>query len=487
MPRPASERVWSIRTVPRGEEGIAMVTVIMMATVLFATVVLFGVRSVSNLDQSTEARARERSLHVSESGVDDLLARLVTNQSYNTNTGGALNDLSATCMSTYPSFASNSVERSCVKGIADSVDASRLVEAAGGQWVSLKPSTNVLVVYAVGYVPTRANPTAVRVVRARYEFAPLAPQTALLTDGDLDFGGNAAIQGLVGSAHANGNVTIGGSSFAASGFVASSGGTSFPTSGITDTANSGPGKPPREVPAIVPRQNYVMSEYDLCVVGGAKQARAGPSHPTSPNLGADATAKSGDEVPCAGTLVQTVGGLTPEFNGWDYQANAWRYNSGTAFDGVYYVYQDSVKITGSPGTSAQNWRATIFTDCGATEATEAASHSTHGDCDIEVNGSPNVQAHTKGYPLLFVAGRDLDLRGNPSSASSFSGAMAAHEQFSLGGNATYTGVIISNSDFDTSGSPVPSNSVQGNPTITFDGNLELPFGKTVRINHWQEL
>ena len=488
------------------EAGIAMITVITLSTLLLLTVSIFATRAVSDLDQSTEDRARERALHVGESGVDDVLARLVQDKTFNT--------ADSTCSGSIPQ------ERTCVKAIADNAPAARVVAAAGGEWVSIKPASGS-VVYAVGYVPTRAKPLRVRVVRVQYDFAPLAPQAAVLVDGDLNLAGNASLSGLVGSAHSNGDIALGNTT-SASGFVAASGTvtpapTPSNTSQITDChlptgtppgtscANSGSGQPPRTIPQVIPLESYPKSEYDLCATGAFGEIRGGPNHSTTPNMGADAVAKSGDELPCAGPVIQTLTNLNPIFNGFRLQSGTWQYTTTATFNGVYYAKLSGIDIGGSPGSTASPWQVTLITDCtpmgttlAAAKTAELAAHTTHtATCDISATGGARMRSHIKAYPLLMASGRDLDLRGNPSNPGGFEGVMAAHEQFAIAGNSSYTGVLLANSEVHTNASPVGSqcpgtgfsfcNNIQGNPNITYDGNLEVPFGDTIRITHWQEL
>jgi hypothetical protein len=378
------------------------------------------------------------------------------------------------------SFANRAAEESWVVQAASD---NALMTVTGGQYAIVKPAnfdgsvSNVI--YSVGYVPTRADPRRVRVIRSEYDFAPFVPGVALLTGGDLTISGNPTLSGSTGSAHANGDVSISGNP-STSGYVAASG--TYTVSGsptIGDLANTGAGKPAVEVPDITPRDYYDLSEYDLCADGNV---RAGPAYggPEAPNPSL---------IPCAGTILADAN--SHEYRGWkksgdDGSAGAkWNYGGNSTYDGVYYVYLGSVYISGNPGSSGNPWEATIITEA---SATGAEPHCPHTGGDINVSGNPTLRYHDSAQPLQFMAGRDLDVSGNPGTGDiTFEGILAAHEQFDINGNPRVTGAFIAEDVCDTAGSPVDVSRVTGNPEITYNGDLEFPGGDSIRSTLWLEL
>jgi hypothetical protein len=117
-------------------------------------------------------------------------------------------------------------------------------------------------------------------------------------------------------------------------------------------------------------------------------------------------------------------------------------------------------------------------------------HCPHIGGDISVVGNPTMLYHDNMIPLLLVAGRDLEVHGNPGAGqTNYDGILAAHEQFEVGGNPRINGAIIANDYCDTVGSPVDEPRVElgGNAHITYDGGIEVPLGRTIRTTHWYEL
>ncbi|HEV2906539.1 MAG TPA: hypothetical protein VGZ50_04410 [Actinomycetota bacterium] len=447
-----------------------MVSTVLMSAILFAVAAIVMTRNVSDYNQVRSDRRFEQAIQVADSGVDHMLYKVGATPSYST--GEELP----------PEYMGPNVDRDAEKvWVLDQIDGTNpLVTTPEGQWATIRPS-NADVIYSVGYVPTQANPFKVRIIRAAYDYAPFVPSVAILTDGNLQIGGSATITGAGGSVHANGDVLYGGSP-SVSGYVSAAGdctGCGSPT--IGDPANSGGGKPKREVPLINPRENYVMSEYDLCPNG---EVRTGPSYSVS-----DGKAPNTSGVPCGGTLLGT--GEGQGYRGWKTQYPPppppilWTYNDQTPYNGVYYIYQGSAHVTGSPGNPTTPWQVTIFTE--AISSGDEPGHCPHLGGDIDMAGGGTVRPNSKAQPLHLVAGRDLQMSGTPGNK--WEGVYAAHEQFQLTGNVEMNGVILANDYCDTPGSPVSQNiiNVGGSAKINYDGGLEVPLGRRIRTTHWNEL
>jgi hypothetical protein len=448
------------------ERGIALVSVVLMMAILFVFAATIFARSLSDYNQVRSDRLFQQTLQVADSGVDHTLFMLT--KDLNHNTGEILP----------ASFANKAAEEAWVLGEAADNPSVIVPE---GEWAVVKPQTEK-VIYSVGYVRDRTDPIKIRIVRAEYDFAPFQPGVAILTDGDLVISGNPSLEGSQGSAHANGDVVVNGNP-STTGYVSASG--DYEVTGdpsIGDTENSGGGRPPREVPMMDPREAYVYSEYDLCPDGLVRTGPAYTSGPEPPNPGL---------TPCTGTVLADADGT--DYRNWKMTGNdasqgaKWDYSGNQTYDGVYYLYHGSAKVSGNPGDPGAPWNVTILAEAQYTGA--EPNHCPHTGGDIELSGNPKTRAHTKAYPLLFIAGRDLQISGNPGAGEmNYEGFMGAHEQFKVSGNPSVFGSIVANDNCDTPGSPVNVSEVEvsGNPNITYNG-AEIPLGRIIRITHWLEI
>jgi hypothetical protein len=446
------------------EQGIAMITVVVIGTIVFLLGVVMAMRSIRSLNQVVAQRSWERALHVAETGIHRTLYELVNDPAYNTG-------------EVVPaSFASPQAEEDWVRAAAAD---NPLVTTAHGQYRIVKPS-NDTVAYGVGWVPDTGDPSATRVIRTEYDYSPFRMRNvAILTDGDLYISGNPTVSGTGGSVHSNQDVTISGNPNIEGTATAVDGYTVTGNPTIGDPANSGGGRPPLFVPTVNPRDNYDMSEYDLCPDGNV---RTGPSYggPEPPNL---------TDTPCMGTVLADADSIT--YRGWKKTGDdpskgaKWDYGGNDAYDGVYYIYLGSATIGGNAGDAADPWRLTLLVESSSVGLEPL--HCPHIGGDIEVSGNVAMQYHDKGTPLLFVAGRDLKISGNPDQFHE--GFMAAHEQFNISGNPVLNTALIANDKCDSIGSAVaqPDHEISGNPLITYNGQFEAPLGRNIRITLWLEL
>jgi hypothetical protein len=145
---------------------------------------------------------------------------------------------------------------------------------------------------------------------------------------------------------------------------------------------------------------------------------------------------------------------------------------------VYFVDGANADIGKSPGSASNPWQATVITN----------GVSVPGGCetlygDISVSGSPVMTGFITGLSL--VAGRDLDITGNPNQ--SFNGVLAAHEQAFISGNPTLVGSLLAESACDTPGSPVSITTVSGSMSIVYNDNVDVQLGSLIRTSLWLEL
>ena len=456
-----------------------MISVIGLAGVMAVVLSTLAYMSISDLREASHQRLYEQSLHVVDSGIDDTLFKVRFNPTYSTG-------------ETMPaSFASDAAEKAWALGIAETVPGTRLVKVREGEWVAIKPlqsgGTTGKIIYSVGYTPSRAAYLAgdqrakARVVRAEYDFAPFIPAAGILTGGSLNISGNPVLSGTGGSVHSNSNLTVSGNPIAA-GYLATS--STYSVSGsptVGDVPSTGGGKPTVEVALIKPRDMYHFSEYDLCPDG---RVRGGPANST-----VSVRPPAGTTTPCqGGELDDTSDGS--QYRGWkktgtdSSQGAKWDYAGDTAYDGVYYFYQGSAKVGSNPGIPSNPWDVTIIAE--STQGTTPGCPANGGD--IEISGNPVVKYNDKATPMALVAGRDLKLNGNAVAGTvNFQGIMAAYEQWDVSGNPVIHGAFVSTSLCDTPSSLIHANSISGNPSITYNSNLEMPIGNTVRTTLWLEL
>lgn len=447
----------------RNEEGVAIIWTILLGAVIFMMTGIMFARGSSDLNQSKWDRNWQRSLHVAEAGIDHVLYSLSSDDTWTTG-------------ETLPSFASNDAEKTWVLGTA--AISTELIEVSEGEWVIIKPNSGSRI-YAVGYVPSRAVAQNTRVIRVVYDFAPYAPGHAFVTDGDLTINGNGSFEGNLGSVHTNGDVdVIGSPSF--TGSLTSSGTYSPGGATIGDLANSGGGMPEVDIPEVDPATLFYLAEYVLCADG---RVRTGPAYAAGPEA-----VPGPSDPPCSGTLLADAS--TSEYRGWRKtgssvsQGAQWAYGGNDRYDGVYYIDAGSASISGGPGDGTDPWNVTIL----AAAQSAFSSCSTIVGGDVTITGNPAMRSHEKGQPFIIVARRDVILSGNPSANINFDGVVAAHEQVKISGNPALFGAIIVNDACHTPGSPVgPGSQISGNPTITYNGDLEVPLGESIRITHWNEL
>jgi hypothetical protein len=447
----------------RDEHGATLIVVMIVGTIGALLAVVIGTRSVADLRQVGDDRQWEQALHVADSAVDDTLSHLWDDGTYSTG-------------ETLPPEASGewAAEK---EWVIDQAEDNPLVTTREGQWAVVVPADAAGMFYAVGYVPDRDSALRPRVLRVQWDRAPFAPEAAVSSDGDVEISGNPTISGTAGSVHSNADIDISGDP-SVSGYLSAVG--DYTTTGsptVGDPVNTGGGRPTMGLPEIEARAMYHTAQYELCPDG---TVRAGPAY-----VGAETPNATG--IPCAGGTVLKDTSDGNAYRGWRHAGNdssqgaTWAYAGSLAYDGVYYVYRGRAQISGSPGSVANPWKATIL-----------AEAEVIGDCsrkggDIELSGTPSIEAAPSATPVTMIADRDLQINGNLSH--SLSGLFGVAEQMSIGGTPVITGAFVVNDKCDTPGSPVGDGhaEISGNANITYDGNLELPISASIRTTLWLEL
>lgn len=324
---------------------------------------------------------------------------------------------------------------------------------------------------AEGTVTRRGHPVRRRVQAL---LGPSPPGAFLMGcaggPGSLALGGGALVDGSRGSIHSNCNIAVSGTPSVGRNLTATGTITGSPTVGGTIAG----GAPAIPVPSINPATYRPLADYAF------KEFPAGSA--TCP--AGCAKIYAGDGV--TEVFDATAGGIWPAAAaGWRYSgtpgvSGTWWYEGGGVPPEVqgktFYFAQaggagpgetGNAKVSGSPGSAADNWRTTLV----------AEGH-------IDVSGNPTMRAHSQN--LLFVAGTDVAIAGTTAATWSLGGIVAAHEQVALSGNPKIVGFVVAENA--ASGDPfVGATAIGGNARITYNGLPSAPWPAPIVVLVWREL
>lgn len=355
------------------------------------------------------------------------------------------------------------------------------------------------------------------------------PYPALVANGDISVGGSSAIDGAYGSVHANGNLSVGSHAYVQQSATATG---SYSTSGNPTVGGfSGGGQPSLTIPKFVttdpltgtttntsPRlQDYLIQQADTILVdpGFAQGASTNPAATDAATvrlsnlanrLNVDYTSlltalgsnSSASAVSISRNQTTGTSTVTPISNlsstGWGYSGGNWSISSTAANAHTFYVVGvdnynlanpssstangGNVQISGNIGSSGSPLQITIFA---------TGSFTVSGTPDIMSNlrnfRTPELPPYAK-VDILMVGVEDVKINGDVNGGLVFNGIVYAGEQFYLSGNGAFNGQVISKSDPDVSGSPISSNTITGNFTLTLNnGNMV----GTVSLISWRQL
>lgn len=404
----------------------------------------------------------EQALHLAETGVDESLARISKNPAY------------ANAVAVPATFDPALGEKGWVLQQAAVATPEKSPE---GEFVAIKPP-NRNVIYGVGWIGDRGSSRRTRVVKAEYLLSAYNPQNAILVGGPLALNGNPAVGGTAGNVHANDDINLTGNPQVTGGLRTTG---QFlgkdPSTLPSPPGSATAGTDEVSIPSSDPLAEwYKHRDYGHFVAGNAV-------YEGWYDLCPDGIVRKPDgAAPCTGTVAPgSVAGA--QFRGFKLSGAIWDYHGNSAYDGIYFAYRTSIKVTGNPGEGGVPWKATLFAEPGPDDGTQCPNLV---GGDIDVSGTPRITPFLDG--LTIMAGRDLEISGN-SSAAYLAGLMMANEQLSVPGNPTLTGSLIAEGLCNTPGSLVDAadSSVKGNPTITHDGALEVKIGVIPRTTLWLEL
>ncbi|MDP3711965.1 MAG: hypothetical protein Q8R60_05715 [Mycobacteriales bacterium] len=397
----------------RRDDGFAMIMVIGTASVLVLLVVILFQVTVRALGTHAAHAVRHTSLDAADAGIDDALARLSVDRSWNT--GHVL--------------APGAGEAAAARAALEALAPTGRVRTPTGDYVVLRPSDR-RVLWALGYAPNYERATSRRLVRVEFAFPRDPAPAALLTGRDIAMSGGFEVRsgtGVGSGADVHSNVNITGTA----GSVSVTGGT-FTATGLNQFAPAASGAPARTMPTIDPRLLYAGAVHpsvkpfwtDLCP-GGETKEPAG--------------------TPCTGPSKPTPAGWSWSWSSKD-NTNMWTQSSAGPV-GVYYVYRGNAELR----TNGDSVQQTIITES-----------STNRTCPSLGDGAITVQK-TKVYAYLpgitLYAGGSLSM---VTGSGAYSGLVAAQNSLSLSTASApgITGWVIAENLC-----PTDSNSFQGSQLV----------------------
>lgn len=481
----------------RGEEGLALITALFAVLILVGLSVVFVAMARNATAQSGISRDHETAIHAAEAAIDVMIARVNVEDP---------DDESSMFVSQYHDGAALTdvrlefgvmTEEEWALDRAAKVPDGQIIALDGAEAVALRPEnssdTPLDVVYAVGYVPTRAEARRTRVVEVHFQRRLFDPSFAFQTGPacpatggtGLHMQGNGSI--IDGNpdveppadVHSNGSVTASGNSLTVEGRI-SAVGTVDSSLSTQATGGTAGGQPCEDIPLVTPRSMYRTSadptfwaggtseRWDLCYEGNIPYAR----HPNTTG-----------GLPCSNIVGQQNLSSVGSFRGWTFDPNKKMW-SGSIHPGIFYIYRASAQITGSAGSGAQAVTVlveSIGTDSAGSPAAGCTGNSNTGN--LCISGAPKFVPALKD--TAFVVDRDIRMGGN--AGTEIGGFVTAGEQISVPGTVSLNGAMIAQDAPHTPGSVVDANRIAGNMTLTFDSTLKPPIETIVQITAWSEL
>jgi hypothetical protein len=472
------------------QEGIGLILVIGMTTVILGLVILTGTIATRSLSSSNQHVSFAKALTAAESGIDQTIARLQhAYVTYGTDfpipSTSSVADPSPACAASSDSykvpgsgFASQDAERTWAKTKLTALlsVSGCLQHSTSGDYVVLKPS-NRQTVYAMGFSPSYgATGMKTRLIKSEYLFLPYKPSNAILTGQNLLINASTKVTTAPGydaslaNIHANGGITVESGNPIVYGQVSSS----VDSTGQSSNkfyANTGgkvitsPAQPIPTVSALAVYakwwSTYASSWYNLCPDGKVKSPTVdGPCVTTADDdLIAD-LGTGGDDYGTTfrGFRFTPASGSTPA---------QWKVGKNVP-DGVYYAYASNiVPDTGAGNTVTSN--ATIL----AQAADETVCQKSGGSISWDHN---NIS--TPIIPNLFMlADADLATSSNFEAGSAgppvVSGMFLAGDQVNMqtSSNGAYGSVVAADQCPASAGE---TNQIK-NPSVYFNPDDEAPF------------
>jgi len=447
------------------EDGFALVGAVFAMFVLTGLSVIFVSMALSESKATGVSRDFEHAVHAAEAGADRIVARVNDNASYVTGHPWTLAANATPDEQRAWAVAQFEAARTASPRPASMADVPQ------GLAMGIRPHDAVSgvprdEVFGVGEI-AGAYGAELRVVKLGFDRGLYTATHALLTGGLLTVSGDSLIDGTAGNVHTNGDLIVPGNTSIIGNATAS--GDYSVTGHPTVGGVSGGGYPSAPLPRVDVRSLYGQrSNY----AGSGATPYDGSWFDLCPDGRVHAPAPTGGD-PCTGPALSVAG---TRYIGWEPSGEKWQQLDDEAYDGIFYVYQRNVQISGNGGSPGAPVGMTVL--C---EATPDGQGGRSGN--IAVSGNPALAPRLGD--LLFAADRDIEIAGNPDQG--YDGFIAAHEAIKFNGNPYLKGAAVAEGAPDTPGSPLPDNTVSGNARITYNGDLSVPLSAVVRITAWNEL
>jgi hypothetical protein len=457
-----------------GDEGIALVTVILVTALVTTLVVGITTLTLGSLRSSSDHGRFEGAIAAAETGVDQELAALQQNQSYSHGpaVAGAFADADAEAER---SWAINAINAQVAAG-------DDYTSTGSGEFIAIKPSDRN-VIYSLGCDPACDAPSAKkRFLKVEYIFAPYKPGSAILTSGDLNFSSSVTVDvslaaaGGAANVHTNGDATGTGCSQTVNGTVTSSG--SYSVCGSVGLTGSGGNKSMETVPEVKPSFLHASFAEDYSGGGGLFTGAAADYVGTWYDLCPDGTIKAPGATPCSGVQLASVasGG---NYRGWSYDAPSgsdaalWSMTSTSWGDGIYYVFQGDAEIERNTVVNA----ASVIAEAAPTGGPSDQCGRLGGNISAKLVGIQNAAL----TGVVFLADTDLEVTSNFEGGI---GVFGAGDQIRIETSSNgITGTVIANDRCRAEGDV---NEVK-NAVVNYDKNVEVPLLDIIRTTQWLEL
>lgn len=517
------------------ESGVALVFAMLAVIILGGLGVLFVSRAVSESHVTGGEQKFEAAIHIAEAGLDDLIYEMNTDFDLVTQTPGGSDHI----FDPATDGVSEAAEKAWALSMAEDPTTCDVVTTAVGQACAIRPRIDDAAgppadfIFAVGFVPARADVDRTRVVKVGIAPADFVPDKAILTQGAINpF--NIEICGEDRDVHSNGDLLVKGnadtvSTAADMGSCAEEGSGDVTSKGTyTDEGSPdvGPGSGHTGQELYVPSvsaaevyEDYLHpdgSNYDggrwhddwntLCPDGTVR----------GPYFAAGYNPKTDTPDPCNANAPQlypqTSGPVSSNHKGWTYVtggsdcntiggAPCWRAGGGgnnapPMSDGAFYVYHRNALMEGNIGVDVNitvlvDSIGTIIPFERYTSTSDAPSGDTCRSTDASGDGSIGLFGIKTGdvgpflKKQLLLADRDIKVGGNIET--DVHGVLAAHEQVELAGDPYIVGAVITEDACPHSvSSPVSANSFSGNVVLPHNGDNVGTLPSNVHITAWNE-
>jgi hypothetical protein len=280
-----------------------------------------------------------------------------------------------------------------------------------------------------------------------------APGYAIVTGKSLLISGAATVAGTYGAVHANTDLTIDGDPTINSDATAS--GTYTVTGNPVIGGISGGGTPVQLVSLDVKAANYYNArDYYLTSKGDVTILQYVTTTETKKVKGVDTT-----------TTTTTLQEVVQTWTCWSYNKSfkRWTMNCDKPLNGTYYVEGD-VLISGSAGTAAAPWIATIIST-GSIEVSSTSLNMRPPTQD-DKDAAGNSLFKSLSQNMLLIADGDTLIDG--FSGQAFVGVIAAREQVGISGDPAINGFIYAQ-DAAKSSHAVDSSYISGKLNLTYNG------------------